>query len=527
MRRLKPTNINWRQLRSIALLTACLLLLIIFAYGPTDNWSWDPSFYYAHIRSSIIDGDLNFYNDTQTGSIEVQPTQTNHQPSLHPIGPGLLWSPFFLVAHLITTISNPSQADGLSLPYIAAVSVASMVFAGIGLLIVYKLTKRYSDRFAAIIACLLCLAATPLFFYIFRQPISAHSTTLLITASMVWVFVSLEEEKIPFRWSGLLFGSLLGLIFINRWSGLIMAVYPLVFYIKVILSSYRGKKMANLTQILIQTAISLGAFLIAISPQIIAWLHIYGKFLVIPQHEGMLISELKEINLLALFFASNRGLLTWAPFIFLGMLGLFWIKDRSLKIAAILHALLLIIILATRTDWYGGGLFGTRYFLEVLPVIAIGFVSLWSAIPISDRIKPAILVLFSAVAVTHQFVLMHAVEFGIEQGWINLKNYLVGKPVGLRFQWLSFQRLASDPESWLVPRPYVDQERQTIAVNILASACNLKNCTIQAVALAIAPILVVSMALIDKYFKLSYLPYLMGVLLAALLTWSAYLLTLL
>lgn len=98
---------NHRKLKFIGLATACLLLVIAFTYGPTDNWSWDPSFYYAHMRSPIIDGDLNFYNDTQTPGVEIPPTATGLQPSIHPIGPAILWSPFFLVAHLITTISHP------------------------------------------------------------------------------------------------------------------------------------------------------------------------------------------------------------------------------------------------------------------------------------------------------------------------------------------------------------------------------------------------------------------------------------
>jgi len=144
-----------------------------------------------------------------------------------------------------------------------------------------------------------------------------------------------------------------------------------------------------------------------------------------------------------------------------------------------------------------------------------------------EAIKHSILVLFSALLITHQFVLMQAVEFGIETGWIDLKNYLEGKPVGLRFQWQSALRLLRNPTEWLAPRPYVAEERQAIIVNILASVRDLRKYYIQLVAIIVAPLLATSIYLLDKYFKIKYIPYLMAILLASIVSWSAFLLFLL
>jgi hypothetical protein len=94
---------------------------VVWFFGPTDNWSWDPSFYYAQLRSPIIEHDLDFRNETVTGGIVTRYTEKGLQGSAWPIGPGILWSPFFLVAHGLVAVMAPAYATGFSFPYIALV----------------------------------------------------------------------------------------------------------------------------------------------------------------------------------------------------------------------------------------------------------------------------------------------------------------------------------------------------------------------------------------------------------------------
>ena len=83
-------------------------------FGPSDNDSWDPSYYYAQLRSPIIDHDLDLRGETNTRGTKITPTLTGLQGSSFPLGPGLLWSPLFVTAHLLTRIFMPAQADGYS-----------------------------------------------------------------------------------------------------------------------------------------------------------------------------------------------------------------------------------------------------------------------------------------------------------------------------------------------------------------------------------------------------------------------------
>ena len=103
-------------------------LCMLFFFGPTDNNAWDPSFYYAQLRSPIIDHDLDLRGETNTRGFVIGSTVTGLQGSAYPLGPGLLWSPFFLVAHLLTRLFIPALADGYSFLYISLTTLGSGLF---------------------------------------------------------------------------------------------------------------------------------------------------------------------------------------------------------------------------------------------------------------------------------------------------------------------------------------------------------------------------------------------------------------
>ncbi len=98
-------------------LVGVLLSLLLF-YGPTDNWSWDPSYYYAQLRSPIIDGDLDLRGETVPADLPAQ-TITGLLPSQWPVGPGILWAPFFALAHLYTLVVDSASATGSTPIYVA------------------------------------------------------------------------------------------------------------------------------------------------------------------------------------------------------------------------------------------------------------------------------------------------------------------------------------------------------------------------------------------------------------------------
>ncbi|NTU83322.1 MAG: glycosyltransferase family 39 protein [Chloroflexales bacterium] len=478
---------------SVAVAALLGLVLMIACFGPTDNWAWDPSFYYAQIRSPLVDHDLNFRNETKTGDIDLGTTVTGLQPSLWPVGPGLLWAPFFISAHAAMLTLDPAHADGFGFAYIALVALGSLGYSLAGLLIIYKLCRHFGGRAHALATTLLCLAATPLFYYTFRQPMMAHTTGLFAAAAIVLIYLKLDQRATLSPQSGLLFGVALGLCFLTRWNGLLMGAVPAIYFAAHIHKALARRSGREAGAALIQIGVMLGLFLVTISPQLALWHQLYGSFLALPQGGESFVPSLLPINLPKVFFDTSRGLVFWSPAVLIGMLGVALIPDLKLRLMAALVVLGQVTLIGYRVDWFSGAGFGARYFIELLPFLAIGIVCLLRRLPRGAGWSIAAGALMVALVV-HQFVLMHAVE-NSASGWIDAANYGKGQPIGVRWQLDALVRLLRDPALWLAPRPYVSEDRQTILANALAGVRGPQAYLVTGTALALAPAVVFLLAL--------------------------------
>jgi hypothetical protein len=106
--------ISIAELRAVLAILGCIFLVLWLLYGvPLQNLSWDPSLYYAHVRSPLIDGDLDFRNDGLPPSLVAWHTRTGLALSIWSAGPALVWAPFFLLAHAATLAGR-----AISLPLI-------------------------------------------------------------------------------------------------------------------------------------------------------------------------------------------------------------------------------------------------------------------------------------------------------------------------------------------------------------------------------------------------------------------------
>src|SRR5688500_3190536 len=82
-----------------ALLAALALAWVVAGLGNPEFRADSPG-YFAYIRSLVFDGDLDFRNEWEHWGLKALPTTaTGRMANPYPIGPALLWAPFFLVAH--------------------------------------------------------------------------------------------------------------------------------------------------------------------------------------------------------------------------------------------------------------------------------------------------------------------------------------------------------------------------------------------------------------------------------------------
>jgi len=102
-------------------------------------------------------------------------------------------------------------------------------------------------------------------------------------------------------------------------------------------------------------------------------------------------------------------LVFWSPFILIGIIGLIRIPDREIKLSAITYTFIFLLVLGYRLDWFGGGGYGQRYFIELLPIVAVGFACLLLGF-ITESAGMIMVVICSICSEVHQSVLIYSVE---------------------------------------------------------------------------------------------------------------------
>lgn len=201
------------------------------------------------------------------------------------------------------------------------------------------------------------------------------------------------------------------------------------------------------------------------------------------------------------------------------MASIIFIPDVRLRLMAALVSVGQIILIGYRVDWYSGGGFGARYFIELLPFFAIGTASLLQRLPHS-RVWNGALLAGSALLILHQSVLVFAVEHGTE-GWVDMGRYIQGQPLGFWWQFDTFLALLSRPSLLFAPRPYVAMDRQTILVNALNGVCEPSAYRITGASLFVAPV-VALFSISQLHFQRHYrVASLLAVITAYFVLWSA------
>jgi hypothetical protein len=170
--------------------------------------------YFSYLHSIVFDHDLNFRNEYEHFcNLNIKDcidsrfketflddrTATGLQINFGPIGSALLWSPFYLVAHLAALIIHQVVpglvADGYSAPYLIAISFASLLYGWVGLMLAYRIARDYVDEKIALGATLAVLLATNAVYYMYVAPAMSHAPSLFASALFVFVWYRTRNSR--------------------------------------------------------------------------------------------------------------------------------------------------------------------------------------------------------------------------------------------------------------------------------------------------------------------------------------------
>jgi hypothetical protein len=363
---------------------------------PVPRLDADAVEYYSHLRSLYFDRDVDFANEFEHFGIlargdKVQPTKTGHRRTIFSVGPALLWMPFYAAGDVVARVGGGVE-DGYSPAHIRAVTLGSLCYAIVGLLLLNPLLRELAGRTAAFLTTLLLLYATFLYWYVVHEPVMSHAGSFFLSAVVLRVFWTGREAPGDARCAAL--GLLIGLAACVRWQNAVLLLLPAA-------TLARQLRPAPLDAVR-RGLLTLAAFALGALPQMLAWKAIFGEYLLADPPHGRDFLRLGHPYLLETFFSSRHGLLYWTPLLWAGFLGYAGLVRRRpfVALATGLPLLVMTYVNVCSGDWWAGGSFSNRRFDSALPMLALGLAVSIEALLRWSRRHPAAGIVAGLAALT-------------------------------------------------------------------------------------------------------------------------------
>lgn len=335
----------------------------------------DAKGYYAYLPALFIYHDLHFDffgemdGDKYYNSFyfyDYRAAHFGHPINKYYCGTALLQMPFFLIAHAITLVSG-GDADGYSYWYRVFVSIAAIFYLIAGLIYCDKLLElsgiENSNRFIALISVAF---GTNLFYYSIVEPGMSHIFSFAGVA--MFLFYSHKYLK-DYNYKYLILASIaFGIILLIRpINGLIVFALPFIagsfIVLKKLITSLIRKPAMLVPIVLIP--------LLIFSIQVVYYLFATGDYWVYSY--GNEKFNFASPHIFDILFSFRKGLFLYTPVYLISFVGLlyYWKDCRFKAVSFLLFFILLTYMLSSWWNWYYGGSFSSRVYVEYLPLFII------------------------------------------------------------------------------------------------------------------------------------------------------------
>jgi len=363
-------RIEWSKHRAFYVL---ILLHTLFLFTClTPHWiNPDSIGLYAYVRSAFFDRDWDFTNEFRHEDPQgrlIDPTPRGRTGTVFGPGTGVLWLPFFLVAHglsrTLAALGYAVPTDGDSVIYHVWLQIGSCAYGLLALGLIYDLVRDWVEEKRALWIVAAIWTATPFFYYCYFHAANSHVCSAFMVTLFLWVWRRAPQPRGWRFYLGL--GSLGGFMALVRWQDGLFLLWPLADLVAEAWTR-RHLRFPALHLVLLG-----GSSLAVFSPQLLYWYWLYGWWVGDPHGSGFLSFQFsKLVNVL---FSSNHGLFPCTPLFLLATGGLMalWKRDRRLSGLLLAAWALQTIINTLPGDWTGSYGFGARRFLNCTSLFALG-----------------------------------------------------------------------------------------------------------------------------------------------------------
>jgi hypothetical protein len=384
-------------------LFATLLALAGFAYvylgpaSPTPLIRADGAGYYVYLPGYVLHHDPTLRTAaTDRAVLEVgdygfvlgltKDPHTGNYFERYGIGQAVLMLPFFLVGHLLAIVAG-SQLDGYS-PFehaMAGLSGLFYMFAGVWLL--RSVLSRYFSRGVVLATLISIVFGTSLFHYATYDSIFSHAYSFFLVTLLLWLIPNFYAETAR-RWRYVIaLGATAGLILLVRnQNAVILLLVPLFGLAR--LDDVRARLDFFRTHLFQSGAVVLTAFFVFV-PQMLVWHVATGRFLVFAYEssggngaQSFLWTNPAFPQVLTSF--NPHGLLPWAPVLVFAIVGFIFLRQA---LPGLFYATLVVLsintyVIASWFNWFYGGGFGHRQFIDTLALMSIPLAAFYSSIKV-------------------------------------------------------------------------------------------------------------------------------------------------
>ncbi len=344
--------------------------------------------YYVYLPSVLLDGDLDFTDEYRqlyrshprtAAHLVADLTATGLPANRFGIGPAVLWTPFFIAAHLLAVLLEALGwtigTDGTSAFYQAPVLAGSILYGGAGAWLCFRAALRVASPKAALAATLLIVLAGNPIYYLTVEPSMSHPLSLFASSAFFYLWLTTRDRR---RRERLALGALAGLMALIRPQDGLLLLLPIA---DDALSAMRSGGRA-LIGWLVASLSAAAAALVVFTPQLVVWKLLNGDFLrsgYSQEFDVLFRSPLPR--LLDVLFSAQRGLFTWHPVFFFALAGLCLLVRHDRRLAALAGAGFAIqwLVVSSWHDWTQGDAFGGRMFIVCSPIFALGLAPLLDA----------------------------------------------------------------------------------------------------------------------------------------------------
>jgi hypothetical protein len=365
-----------------------LVILFLLSLPLINPWvRGDGVGYYAFARALLIEHRLDFEADWlranesfRMGRVDpeghIRPaeyTSTRHIDNHFSVGPAILWFPFLLAADVMVKVDHLLDGhideDGFSFPFIVGMAFGTAIYGFLGILLSFRLAKRYLPARWAFLGTLGIWFASSLPVYMYFNPSWSHAHSAFTVALFFWYWDRTRDERTWAQW--LVLGAISGLMLDVYYINGVLLIVPLIESLIEYWHRIRAGQIENVAELFLQNSAFLIIVFVAFLPTLVTKEIIYGGYLNFGYHERWVMNS---PALLRVAFSSNHGLFSWTPIVLLALIGLVVLqkRDHLLSLCCVSAFAIYLYVIGCYENWAGISSFGSRFFVSLTPLFVLG-----------------------------------------------------------------------------------------------------------------------------------------------------------